>query len=224
MTTPRGVFLCALFLLMLASTPAAGAGPCSVPDPGYSTVPNCLGISPDGSLAYTVTIAACNGPIAAAAVQLRFTTVGDTLICWCATVPGPRPRVFSATTNANGVATFNIAAGGCIQYNLAAIPGPLKFAAEVFADGIKYQECGTVSPDAVDAAGRLPTNTQSLWDPAGVCATGLSDAVKHTTPLATATYNWCTDLNCDLVVGLSDATLLTPYLASSSSCIGDAGP
>ncbi len=218
----RTGFLTVLILGMTGGS-ASFAGDCTF-TLDWSNVPNCLGISPDGGLSYTVTIVCSNGPVAAAAVDLRFTIVGDTLVCWCASTPGPRPRVFSRSTNVNGVASFNIAAGGCIQYNLAAIPGPLKFAAEVFADGVKLQECGTVSPDAVDASGRLPTGTQSLWDPAGVCAVGLADAVKHTTPLATSTYNWCSDLNCDLAVGLSDATILTPFLAGSASCPGDAGP
>jgi hypothetical protein len=121
------------------------------------------------------------------------------------------------------VATFNIRAGGCIQLGLTAIPGPNDFAGEIFSDGVKMQEFGVVSPDAVDASGRLPTNTSSLWDPAGTCATGLADAVRHTTPLATAVYDWCTDINCDNAVGVADAVILTPFLAGAASCPGDAG-
>ncbi len=213
---------CALAVMGLVFAAPAMA---NVPVPGLSTVPNCLGISPTGALGYSVTVVGSGGPIAAAAVDLRFTTVGDTLICWCNTVPGPRPRVISGVTNGSGVATFNITAGGCIQYNLAGIPGVLKFAGEVFADGVKLQEYGTVSPDAVDSAGKLPTTfTGGVWNPAGSCATGLADAVQHTTPLATSVYQWCTDINCDLAVGLSDATILTPFLAGAASCAGDAGP
>jgi hypothetical protein len=84
-------------------------------------------------------------------------------------------------------------------------------------------EFGTVSPDAVDAAGRLPTSTPALWNPAGMCATGLADAVQHTSPLSTATYEWCTDINCDNAVGVADAVILTPFLAGAASCTGDAG-
>ena len=49
-------------VLILCLSPAAEAGPCGVPDPGESTVPKCIGVSPDGSLAYTVTIIFCNSP------------------------------------------------------------------------------------------------------------------------------------------------------------------
>jgi hypothetical protein len=215
----RGVTL-ALMGMAVASIASA-----NVPDENLSNVPNCLGISPTGALTYTVTIIGSGGPITASAVSLRFTTAGDTLICWCNTVPGPRPRVIAMpATNGVGVSSIGITAGGCIEYNLAAIPGPLDFAGEVFADNVKMQEFGTVSPDAVDTAGRLPTNTSSLWDPAGACAVGLADGVQHTTPLSTATYEWCTDVNCDDVVGLSDATILTPFLAGAASCAGNAGP
>ena len=92
----------------------------------------------------------------------------------------------------------------------------------VFADLCKMQECGVVSPDAVDNAGRKSTDTP-VWNPAGFCATGLADAVAHTTPLANATYSWCTDINADHAVTLSDATMLTPYLANAVSCAGNAG-
>lgn len=216
----RGVTL-ALMGIAMASIASA-----NVPDESLSNVPNCLGISPNGGLAYTVTIIGSGGPIPSAAVSLRFTTAGDTLICWCATVPGPRPRVipFPSATNGVGVASISITAGGCIEYGLAAIPGVLDFAGEVYADNVKMQEFGVVSPDAVDSAGRLPTSTTSLWDPAGNCATGLADGVQHTEPLSTATYEWCTDVNCDDAVGLADASILTPFLAGAATCVGNAGP
>jgi len=223
MPKTRGSLLTALvvFFGFLPVATVFASPPCGS---GLSYVPNCLGISPSGALAYVVTIVCDGGPVSGSNVELRFTTAGDTLLCWCSTVPGPRPRVLNATTNGAGVATFHIEAGGCIEYGLVAIPGVLDFAGQVFADGVKMQEFGTVSPDAVDSMGRLPTNTSSLWDPAGSCATGLADAVQHTTPLATASYEWCTDINCDLAVGLADATILTPFLASAAECAGDAGP
>lgn len=73
------------------------------------------------------------------------------LVCWCATspyVPGA-PHSFFAFTGVNGIATFNIAGGGCVERGLAAIPGPNSIAAEVFPDFVKVGECGVVSPDAV---------------------------------------------------------------------------
>ena len=197
------------------------------PVPELSTVPDCVTLSPTGALAYKVTIIGTGGPVNASRIEIRFNVPGDTLTCWCSTVvdPGPVPvtHSFFANTNSSGEATFFLRGGGCIERNLAAIPGNADYAGEVFADGVKFAEFGTVSPDAVDNAGRLPTSTLSLWDPAGACATGLSDAVQHTTPLSTAVYEWCTDLNCDNAVGVADAVLLTPFLANAASCAGNAG-
>jgi hypothetical protein len=184
-------------------------------------------MSPTGALAYSVTIVGTAGPINASRVEIRFNIPGDTLVCWCNVVPDPGlapiTHSFFANTNASGIATFNLRGGGCIERGLAAIPGAADYAGEIFADGVKMVEFGTVSPDAVDGAGRLPTNTPALWDPAGTCAVGLSDAVQHTTPLSTAVYEWCTDINCDNACGVADAVILTPFLASAASCAGNAG-
>jgi hypothetical protein len=195
--------------------------------PQLSTVPDCVAVSPTGALAYTVTIICTAGPLNAARVEIRFNVPGDTLLCWCDSTPDPGGPPFThsffANTNPQGVATFNIRGGGCIQRGLAAIPGSNDYAGEIFVDNVKFAEFGTVSPDVVDAAGRLATSTPALWDPAGTCATGLGDGVQHTTPLATALYEWCTDINCDDVVGVADAVLLTPFLAGAASCPGNAG-
>lgn len=196
----------------------------NVPVPELSTVPVCAPMSPNGALVYQVRIVGTGGPINAARVNVLFNTVGDSLVCWCSTnpyVPGS-PHSFFANTNASGFATFNLRGGGCVEYNLAAIPGDKNYAGEVFADFVKMQEIGTVSPDAVDNAGRVATDTP-VWNPGASCAVGLSDAVKHTTPLATSAYSWCTDINCDKLVSLSDATILTPFLAQATSCAGGAG-
>lgn len=207
---------------------AAEAPPSSGPiDPNLSSIPDCVVVSPTGALAYTVTIVNNNGPINGSRIEIRFNSPGDTLLCWCASTPDPGlPPIthsFFANTNFQGVATFNIRAGGCIQKGLAAIPGNYDFAGEIFADNVKLAEFGTVSPDAVDAAGLLPTSSPALWNPAGMCATGLADAVQHTSSLATSIYEWCTDINCDNAVGVADAVLLTPFLAGAASCPGDAG-
>lgn len=213
--------------LAVVGVACASLAAANVPVPELSTVPKCLGISPNGNLAYRVTIVGIAGPINASRVEIRFNIPGDTLVCWCSVVPDPGPvpttHSFFANTNASGVATFNIRGGGCIQLGLAAIPGANDIAGEIFADNVKMQEFGTVSPDAVDGAGRLPTTTTSLWDPAGTCGTGLADAVQHTTPLATSVYDWCTDVNCDNACGVADAVILTPFLSSAASCAGNAG-
>lgn len=220
-----GAGLLALFALVRAVLPEAPAHADTTPcNWELSTVPRAIPISPDGSLAYSVRIVSTGGPVVNSSIRIVFSTVGDSLICWCngsPWVPGS-PHVFTASTNASGVATFHIAAGGCVENQLASIPGDKNYAAEVFADLCKMQECGVVSPDAVDNAGRKSTDSPT-WNPAGSCATGLADAVAHTTPLANAVYSWCTDINADRAVTLGDATTLTPYLANAVSCAGNAG-
>lgn len=214
------------FAITACALLVAGMSAASVPVPELSTTPECLTLEPvnGASMFYRVTVVGTAGPLNAALVTVNFKAVADTLICWCNPRPTPRPPSFSASTNVSGVVEFNILGGGCIEYLLAAIPGTDKFAGDVFANGVRMGEFGTVSADAVDNGGNLPTSTLPVWDPAGSCAAGLADAVAHTTPLATATYDYCTDFNCDEVTGLADATTVTPYLASGASCPGNAGP
>lgn len=200
--------------LFIASVAAA-----NVPVPELSTVPECVPLAPNGGLTYRVTIVGTAGPITSSLVEVRFITVADTLICWCTPRPTPRPPSFYATTNASGVATFNIKGGGCIQLGLAAIPGAVDIAGEVYADAVKLQEFGVVSPDAVDPAGEMATSSPA-WIPGGTCAVGLADAVQHTGPLASAAYEWCTDITCDGACGAADAVILTPYMAAGTSCPG----
>jgi hypothetical protein len=211
---------------------AAVVASANVPVPELSTVPRCFQLHPSTTLAnsvpsnaakYNVTILGTGGPINAAAVQVRMISPGDTLACWCNGLPGPRPYVFQQSTNASGVARFVIGGGGCIQYGLPAIPGTLDYAGEVFADGVRMQEFGMVSSDAVDNAGRRATDSPR-WNPAGTCAAGLADAVEHTNPLATSNYDYCTDFNCDNASGASDAVIVTPFLAGAASCAGASGP
>jgi hypothetical protein len=228
--THRGLRLRALLRVVVLSglsATSAGAGEpaqpiCSPLD--LSTVPPCLAVSPNGSVAYTVTIVCPGGPVRGALVEVRFTAVGDTLTCWCFDEPGPRPHVFSQSTNSLGVAEFHIRGGGCVEAHDPATPGLEDFVAEIFADGVKTAELGLVSPDIVDAMGRRAVDTPNGWDPAGTCGSGLADAVAFTPSIAASQYDWCADINCDDAVTISDAVTLTPFLSGSISCSGDAGP
>jgi hypothetical protein len=208
-------------MLAVCGALAVGVASANVPDPNLSTVPECLIITPGnlGSLDdYNVTIAGSGGTITGALVEVRFNAVGDTLTCWCNSNAGPRPYTFSSSTNGSGVATFQIRGGGCIEKGLAAIPGNSDFAGEIYADGVKMQEFGTVSSDAVDNSGDRPTDTGNVWDPAGSCASGLADAVEHGTPLGSSAYDWCTDINCDGAVGLADGGYVTSALSQATAC------
>lgn len=94
---------------------------------------------------------------------------------------------------------------------------------EVRVEGTWVGDLGLVSPDVVDRTGRAALDSP-VWNPGGACATSLGDAVSHTTPMAAGVYEWCSDLNCDGAVTLADAAIVTPSLAASVECSGDAGP
>jgi hypothetical protein len=183
-----------LLVLGLLSASVASAG---VPDPSLSTVPNVVG-APGGGLLYSITVVGTSGPIDSANVTLRWSTPGDTSTCWCPTQTHP---TVTATTNASGIATFNLKLGGCL--NPATIPGGV--AVEVFANNVKLKEVGQVSPDVV-----------SSHSPP--CSVSLTDAVAFTGPLASGTYSFCYDLNSDMAVGLIDAVTLTPFAAGAANC------
>lgn len=183
-----------LVSLFALSAPAAAG----IPDPTLSTIPNVIAF-PGGTAAYTVTIVGVGGPIAGATVDLRYTGAGDADACWCT---GQVHPTLSAVTNGSGIATFNVAGGGCLDP--ATIAGGI--AVEVFVNDIKLKEIGQVSPDII-------------MDPAGTCEVALSDAVQFTTPLSTGAYSFCFDLNSDGAVGLTDAVIFTPPASSGAVCV-----
>jgi hypothetical protein len=186
-------FLSILTLSLLAASVCWGG----VPDPALSTVPNVVG-APGGGLAYAVTIVGSSGPIDSANVTLVWTTAGDTATCWCPTQVHP---TVTATTNASGVATFDLKLGGCLEP--ATIPGGV--GVNIYVNSIAFAQRGQVSPDVVSTH-------------APPCAVALADAVNFTPHLAGAVYGYCYDLNSDLSVGLTDAVMFTPYAASAAHC------
>jgi hypothetical protein len=160
-------------------------------------------------MAYTVTVVSDEGPVDQALVQLAFSAEAAGLICWCT---GQTQPLVETMTNVSGQATFFIAAGGCIDPTLVSSPP----AVEVFANGILLKEVGVVNVDAVDDAGRLPTDPG--YSPGVQCAAGLSDATYHTNPVAFGVYTFCSDLDSDLDVDLDDAVAITPGLANGWAC------
>ncbi len=198
----RLVITALTFGLLSAGTAAAG-----VPDPGLSTVPNVV-VSPLGNLTYTVNVQGSGGPIDSALVQLIFSDEADTLVCWCVGATHP---VIEAVTNASGDADFLISGGGCVDPS-ASVSGTI---VEVYANGIKLSEVGVVSPDAVDNGGILPT---AGWNPGGSCSVGLSDATYHTGPISSGAYDYCTDIDSDGAVTLTDAVVLTQPISAGDVC------
>lgn len=196
-----------LIAALVAGVLIAGSSFAGIPDPTLSVVGNVL-YSPSGTTEYIVTVNGSAGPIDSATVQLVFSTEADGLICWCV---GQAHPLIEATTDVNGQAHFFIAAGGCIDPSLVAAPP----AVEVFANGIKLKEVGCVSPDAVDGSGLLPT---SGWDPGLYCSVSLADAGLHSPPIKSGTYSFCSDVNSDLAVDLTDAVVLSESIKSGFTC------
>ena len=203
----RSLVLSATFLVLFSAS-FASAVPAGVPDPALSDVPNII-VSPDGGLSYTVTVVGADGPIDTALVQIIFTDEADSLLCWCVSSTHP---VVEAMTDAAGQATFNVVGGGCLDP--ANMSGGV--AAEVFANGIKLDEPAVVGPDAVDPVGLR--NTDPAYSSGGNCSVGLSDATFHTGPIADGTFEICSDIDSNDLVGLPDAVLLTEYIANGTSC------
>jgi hypothetical protein len=192
-----------LLLVSLLIPALAGA---NVPDPALSTVPNVI-MTPQGTIPYVVNVVGSQGPVDAALVEVVFTAAADPLICWC---PGQVHPTITALTDPAGDAVFVIEGGLCMD------PSRLGgTAVEVFANGIKLAEVGSVSPDAVDAAGLLSTGGGVIGPP---CSVGLSDATFHTPSISSGLYEFCTDINSDLLVDLTDAVILTPPISGGDTC------
>jgi len=193
---------------------AASLALANIPQKDLSTVPACVIVAPDGGLDYTVNVVGSIGPVNGSDVELFVFPDPDGLVCWCS---GQSHPSILGVTDANGDATFNIAAGGCVD---AARLGDIVY--RVYADGIPIGEGSTqeegaiVSPDAVNESGALPTANGYSAD--ALCAVTLSDAVFHTGPIVTAVYEKCTDFNSDAVINVSDAVIVTPYIIGATSC------
>jgi len=197
----------ARWILLVAGVAGAGLAQAGLPSSSLSTVPNVL-ISPDGTLEYIVTVVGDTGPIDTALVQLSFSAEASNLICWCT---GQTKPLIEARTDAAGQASFFIAGGGCLNPDSVATPPPV----EVYANGILLREVGVVSPDAVDSDGYLPTQG---WNTGVLCTAGLSDAARHTNPISSGQYDFCTDMDSDLDCDLEDAVAITPLLAGGAAC------
>lgn len=186
-----------LSLATVALVTMAGAAMAGIPDCNLSVIPNVIS-TPNGTIPTTFTIVSSSGPINNATVELRYSANGNAAACWCTGQVHPN---ISGVTNASGQVTFNVSGGGCL--NPATISGGV--ALQVFVNNIPCKQIGQVSPDVI--------NTTSP-----PCAVTLADAVNFTAPLATATYDFCHDLNSDLAVGLTDAVLFTTPAATAATC------
>jgi hypothetical protein len=195
-----------LFTALVVGVAFSGVAFGGVPDPNFSTVPNVL-TSPTGAVEYIVYVGNSGGPVDSANVQIMISAEAESLGCWCV---GESIPIISTFSDINGEAHFFIDGGGCFNPDsVSAVP------AQVFGNGILLAEVGIVSVDPVDVNGLLP---HQGWNPAGTCECVLADATKFTPAIKTGIYEYCSDLNTDLVVDLEDAVIITLPLTFGYSC------
>lgn len=203
--------LLAMVGVLAASTALAG-----IPDPLLSTVPNVV-YCPKADLTYKVTVMSSLGPVGGASVEVRINGAINNKLCWCTaggdapssgSTKNASPVSFTKTANGVGVASFNIAAGGCV----ARVPASRII--EVFANSIKIGEVGGLSPDAVDQTGKLPFDTG--YNPTQ-CEVGLADS-SYLTPAFKGAANFCGDFNSSGSVSLADVVIFTPHAKGAHSC------
>lgn len=200
--------------VLLGAAPILGAVPgaasAGVPDPDLCTVPNVIlsPLHPTNALEYVVTVVGADGPIDSALVQLVFSAEAAGLVCWCT---GQTQPIIEDYTNPSGLAVFQVFGGGCL--NPASTVSP---PVQVFANGILLREVGVVSVDPVDVTGKLPTDVG--YNPGGNCNSALSDATFITPSIKVGALNYCTDLNSDGAVNITDAVLFTPGIKVGFTC------
>ena len=201
-------FAGASLFVMLAPVLAAA----DTPNPNLCAVPDILTVTPDATARVRMNIVGQQGPIADAVVEITFTAQADGLIAWGSSQAHP---VVTSVTDANGVADFYLAGGGCAT---ALEPGA--FIAEVRADGVIVDKPTVVnSPDAVNSAGELPAESGVAPCEGGMTHVGLSDASFHTMSIFTAAVEPCSKYfgNPLDTVGLADAVFVTPYITEGVS-------
>jgi hypothetical protein len=237
-------FLRVTILLAAATALCATGSLANVPDPELSEVPPVLSVSPTTEitvaqgglqpLTFAVTVIGATGPVAGSFVELEFGPEADELISWCT---GQTHPVLSGISGSGtwppGVVEFDVLGGGCIT------PGAYPGAAAIWtltADGILLAEGYVTSPDAVNAAGKLPTDSRpggkprldgglpNCEDPDGdgtyTTESGLGDAVFFTRPFATGEPEECAQFGPPWVgpIDLTDTVLATAYLKNSGTC------
>lgn len=177
------------------------AGP---PDPAQSTVPSIL-YEPGGLLNYEVVVRDAAGlAVSGAEVEITYPPAIASILCVCS-FPSPT----TAFTDANGVASFTLVAGGCID------PDSVGAAFEVRADAVLLASVGGVGPQVVDSTGKLPWQG---WAPGGTCSVGLADAVYHASNIRIRQFNFCSDLDSDGRVSIIDAVLITQAIFEAHTC------
>lgn len=151
---------------------------------------------------------------------------GNSVLCECV---GDGIDGQDAITDANGLATFTLYGGGCLDWGILTLPDWIKLEAPFSQDGVVdiplLVPLGWRSPDPVSDLGIKfgefyvdpHTGEAFPWDPTE-CKSGLSDAVYLTFHIKTGSSDFCSDLNGTGAVDVGDATLVTRSLKFSHFC------
>lgn len=173
--------------LALACVLGAATASAGVPSPSESTVDPCFVSCPFGDVAFSVTVRDfAHNPIAGSTVALAFSDCSGVRLCpnqEPGTTVSPSPLMAIRSTDATGVVTFHLHAGGLC-------PGAQM---TVYADGVNLGQRSVASPDQngdliVDAT------DQALL----AALVGGSDLGG--------------DLDCDQMVNTSDVTVQSSHL------------
>jgi len=213
--------------ILVAAVAAIGAtgALANVPDAGLSTTPEVITATPDGSIAYTVTVIGTNNtPVSGAVVEVFVGALTFPLWSQCVgqlATPSGVDGILIGTTNASGTgqATFFFEGGGCVQV------GGGDFVAKVKADGIPFGEPTLNSPDITNSGGERPDengeNTCAPQGGGGVATVGLSDGTEHTGAISGGLVDICSNMtgpNFEDPVGLPDAVILSTYIVEGTTC------
>ena len=177
-----------------------------------SNIPPVL-ISPDGNLAYELTVELPQG-VSSATVRLLFPPEACDLLVLCDLPPAAcdTTPAFTAMADAAGNAIFHIVGGGCWDPGEISTAGSL---IQVQVDGQTVAFVGVRSPDWVDSSGLSPWE---LWCEIDEATVGLGDATAFTEPLRTGVYTFCVDLDDNGIAGLPDAVMVTDYITGGATC------
>ncbi len=210
-----GILSAALMILALGAP--APAAPARVPDLTLSHFPTVLTLSPDGELTYSARVVYPNGnSYAGDSVEIEFSPQAEAMISWA---PGQEHPIVSGYTDAGGGVEFQIRGGGCVRPE--DVPGA-PYVARVRVNNIVVSTLTVNSPDAVNAAGLLPSQSGGSTCDDGAFGVSLADATYHGDAIRNGRAEICSKFTepYDAEVGLGDAAILSVYIkrGASASC------
>lgn len=188
------------FMLVLAVMLIPAAALANIPSPENSTTPGCIRICPESDICQEIEVRDQNDNIMPnTAVRMIFSATCESMICWC---QGQDHPVIELFTDANGMVTFCVDAGGCC---VDGYPAPCDNDAAGANTVVIEADPAAVTLNSYDSVGS-PDNYSipDVGDPwgKGDCAVTLEDFVRFTSIFLTDCA--CADLHTDNIDGSCD--------------------